>query len=510
MHLATMHLTRRIRIQLVVFAIISALSVGLYFFDYMQLPSRLFGVGRYTVTVQLPQAAGLYEGGNVTFRGVKVGRIEAVRLTKTGTEAVLRLNSGIDIPADLTAEVHSMSAVGEQYLALAPRSGNGPRLKDGDVIPADRTSAPPGINSLLAATNRGLKAIPQENLKTVVDEAYTGVGGLGPELSRLISGAATLAIDARKNLDPLVTLIDESKPILDSQADSADSIQAWAAHLADITKQLQINDTAVAGILQKGPAAIDEARALLDQLRPTLPIVLANLVSVGDVAVTYRDDLEAVLVELPRGAEIIQAPGIAMRNTKQDYRGAFLSFNLNINLPPPCTTGYLPIQQQRPPSFEDYPDRPAGNLYCRIPQDSQLTTVRGARNYPCETRPGKRGATVKLCESDEPYIPLNDGFNWKGDPNATYTGQRVPQFDPGEEPPAWASTGPPPPASGASTSATSEQAPPAVPPIMAVEYDPATGTYVGPDGQVYTQSNLAHRADEEKSWQQMLIPPTGN
>ncbi|WP_306769720.1 hypothetical protein, partial [Mycobacterium kansasii] len=28
-------------------------------------------------------------------------------------------------------------------------------------------------------------------------------------------------------------------------------------------------------------------------------------------------------------------------------------------------------------------------------------------------------------------------------------------------------------------------------PIAAAEYDPATGTYVGPDGQVYTRSDLA-------------------
>ena len=78
-------------------------------------------------------------------------------------------------------------------------------------------------------TNRGLQAIPRDNLKTVIDEAYTAVGGLGPELSRLVKGATALAIDARKNLDPLTTLIDQSKPVLDSQTDTSGSIQAWAA-----------------------------------------------------------------------------------------------------------------------------------------------------------------------------------------------------------------------------------------------------------------------------------------
>ena len=36
----------------------------------------MFGIGRYTVTVELPRAAGLYASGNVTYRGTEVGRVE--------------------------------------------------------------------------------------------------------------------------------------------------------------------------------------------------------------------------------------------------------------------------------------------------------------------------------------------------------------------------------------------------------------------------------------------------
>ena len=57
--------------------------------------------------------------------------------------------------------------------------------------PWTETSVPPDINSLLAATNRGLQAIPHDNLKTVIDESYTAVGGLGPELSRMVKGATS-------------------------------------------------------------------------------------------------------------------------------------------------------------------------------------------------------------------------------------------------------------------------------------------------------------------------------
>ena len=236
------------------------------------------------------------------------------------------------------------------------------------------------------------------------------------------------------------------------------------------------------GVLQQGGPAAEDARALFDRLRPTLPIVLANLVSVGQVAVTYQPSLEQLLVLLPQAAATAQAVGVANRNTKQDYAGAFLSFNLRLNLPPPCTTGFLPAQQQRVPALLDYPDRPAGDLYCRVPQDAPLS-VRGVRNTPCITRPGKRAPTVAMCESDDNYIPLNDGYNWKGDPNATLSGQPVPQPPPNTPEPA---------------------------PLAAVEYDPATGNYVGPDGRVYTQSDLAGGTAPDKTWQSMLLPPTGN
>ena len=117
--------------------------------------------------------------------------------------------------------------------------------------------------------------------------------------------------------------------------------------------------------------------------------------------------------------------------------------------------------------------------------------VRGARNIPCLTVPGKRAPTAKLCESVENYVPLNDGMNWKGDPNATLSGQDIPQDPP---------TGPTIPGAVPPTGA---------PPVVgATNYDPATGSYVGPDGKVYQRMDLA-QGQSAPSWQSMLLP-TGN
>lgn len=283
------------------------------------------------------------------------------------------------------------------------------------------------------------------------------------------------------------------KPVLDSQTQSAQAVQAWASHLATVTSDLQRNNDAVAGFIDQQGIIIasEEARKLMERLKPTLPVLAANLASVGQVAIDYQADIEQLLVVLPQAVAVGRGTFLANANTKQGYRGEYLSFNLNVNLPPACTTGFLPAQQARIPNLVDYPDRAPGDLYCRTPQDSQFN-VRGARNIPCETVPGKRAPTVKMCESNGNYVPLNDGYNWKGDPNATLSGQDIPQLPPGSPPSPELNmpTAPPPPAL-----------------IGVAEYDPATGTYIAPSGRQYTQAQLAHPADQDNTWQSMLLPP---
>lgn len=211
-----MRLNRRVKLQLAIFMVVALVAGAVMIFGFVRLPATLFGVGEYTVTVELPRAGGIYGGANVSYRGTEVGRVTAVHLTDKGVAAVLSLRSDVAIPSDLDADVHSVSAVGEQFIALSPRNGTSPPLKNGDTVVLDRSTVPPDINELVDATNRGLQAIPRDNLKTVVDESYTAVGGLGPEISRIVRGSTALAIDANAQLDSLTSLIDQAQPVLDS------------------------------------------------------------------------------------------------------------------------------------------------------------------------------------------------------------------------------------------------------------------------------------------------------
>ena len=106
-------LTRFVRIQLLIFTIIGIVGVIAMALFYVQAPT-LLGIGRMTVTLELPATGGLYRFSNVTYRGVQVGKVTAVSLTAKGAKATLSLGTSPKIPANLQADVQSVSAVGEQ------------------------------------------------------------------------------------------------------------------------------------------------------------------------------------------------------------------------------------------------------------------------------------------------------------------------------------------------------------------------------------------------------------
>src|ERR1700755_2927942 len=113
------------KIQLGIFAVITAITLTVMAIFYLRLPAT-FGLNTYGVSADFVAGGGLYKNANVTYRGVAVGRVESVGLNPDGVTAEMRLNSGTPIPSNVTATVKSVSAVGEQYIDLMPPSNPAP------------------------------------------------------------------------------------------------------------------------------------------------------------------------------------------------------------------------------------------------------------------------------------------------------------------------------------------------------------------------------------------------
>jgi phospholipid/cholesterol/gamma-HCH transport system substrate-binding protein len=529
-------LSRFVRLQLIIFASLSIIGVITMAVVYMQLPT-LLGIGRMTVTVELPNSGGLYRFANVTYRGTHVGKVTAVDLTdgiNTHTRATLRLDSSRKIPADLEAEVHSMSAIGEQYVDLVPRSDSGPYLHDGSIIAMANSSVPHTVGPILDQVSALLGSVPKDKLNAMLDETFKGLRGAGYEFGSLVDSTSVLSRDFNSVADRMQSLITHSAPLLDSQADTQQAILSWTHHLASVSGQLVDNDPQIRALLTHGSDAANEVSRLLTQIKPTLPVLLANLTTVSQVGVTYNPSIEQVLILLPPFVSSIQS-ALPRNNATGIPTGG--EFAATVGDPNPCTVGFLPPSQWRSPADTTTIDTPDG-LYCKLPQDSP-STVRGARNYPCMGHPGKRAPTVQECDQDKPFEPLALRQHVLGpnpiDPNLLSQGippdQRI---NPGTgnifAPLQGTPPGPPPPrvATAPPTAVPNPVPQPPIPwdtpdqdhpahvapnalhtknsaaPSLGVTvYNPRTGNYTGPDGGLYNQADLTDHTPR-RSWKDLL------
>ena len=392
-------LTRFVRIQLLIFSIVGIIGVVAMVLFYIQAPT-LLGIGRITVSLELPATGGLYRFSNVTYRGVQVGKVTAVSLTAHGAKATLSLGTSPKIPTNLQAEVLSVSAVGEQYVDLRPRTDSGPYLHDGSVIAMHDTTIPQAVGPMLDQVNALVKSLPKNKIGQLLDESFQAFNGAGYDLGSLTDSASRISADSNNIVDRTRTLTEDSQPLLNAQAQTTDSIRRWAHSLAGISGVLTSDDSRFRTVLENGPGALDEASRLFQQIKPTLPLLLANLTTIGQIGVTYHPSIEQVLVLLPASIAYEQTAG-SLNWPDGQSRG---DFALTIDDPPICTVGFLPQSQWRSPSDLSDIDTPDG-MYCKLPQDSPLG-VRGARNNPCIGHPGKRAPTVEICNSDKPYMPL--------------------------------------------------------------------------------------------------------
>ena len=517
-------MTRFVRRQLILFVVLSAIALLVLGVYYLQIPT-LLGVGRYELKANLPASGGLYKTANVTYRGITIGKVTVVEPTEMGAQATMSIDSRYKIPIDAIANVHSVSAVGEQFLDLVSPGNPAKYLSPGQTIM--KGTVPSEIGPALDTANRGLEVLPKEKIGLLLDETAQAVGGLGPALQRLVDSTQAIVGDFKTNIRDINDLIQNSAPILNSQVNSGDAIERWSRNLNILAAQTAQNDGHLRSILSQAAPTADQINEVFNDVRESLPQTLANLAIVFDMLKRYNHGVEQLLVFLPEGASIGQT--VLAAYPSQAALDLALS---SINQPPPCLTGFLPASEWRSPADTSPAPLPSGT-YCKIPKETPANEVRGSRNIPCVDVPGKRAATPRECRDSKPYVPL--GTNpWYGDPNQLKNcpapGSRCDQpINPGLVIPAPSVNtglnpapvdkvpGTPPPVSdplqrpGSGTVQCNGQQPnpcvytPAGPPTAI--YSPQSGELIGPDGVKYSVQNSSNTGDD--GWKEMLAPAAG-
>jgi phospholipid/cholesterol/gamma-HCH transport system substrate-binding protein len=126
------------------------LAVAGWFLIYAVTGSgrSLAGGPGITLTARFDRIDGLAAGADVRLAGVKIGQVVGQRIDPQTFLAVLtlRVDAGLNLPSDTSAEIQSESLLGGRYIALVP-GGSDRVLRDGGEI--TQTASAVSLESLL-------------------------------------------------------------------------------------------------------------------------------------------------------------------------------------------------------------------------------------------------------------------------------------------------------------------------------------------------------------------------
>ncbi len=375
--------------------VLSAVGIVYVASSFLGITDRLLGRG-LSIEATLPESGGLFTGSEVTYRGVKVGKISAMDVTPKGLRVKMALEDGTKIPLDSKMYVHNLSAVGEQYLDFEPPDNQPPYAENGDVIKGDRASLPTSEELLLTQMDSLVSSVDGAELSTVVREAGVMFRGTANPLQRMVDSGTQFVDEAAANTDSTITLLQTGQTVLQTQADHEQDIRSFAQDLADLTGTLRTSDKDLRTILQGGGPAAREVNSLMKGLEPTLPVFLSNLVTVNQVLTNNLPALEQLLVVFPHvlAAGFTGTPG-------DGYGHINLQFNNNV---PPCTKGYKPPSQWRPAT-----DTTDGPIYPAKCKSGPPLNMRGYNYAPKSgTSPG-RAYRVSTYDAKTGKVDTGDG-----------------------------------------------------------------------------------------------------
>ncbi|MCV7205074.1 MCE family protein [Mycolicibacterium peregrinum] len=139
------------------------------------------------LSMAVPDTNDLNVGANVLLRGVSIGKVTGIKAGTEDATVDFYVDAAYDIPVDSDVRIENLSALGETYIGLSPRTNDGPMLKDGQRIATESITLPPSISQLATSVVRVLNQLDPEQLKRILGEADAALPdpvAVEPNLSR--------------------------------------------------------------------------------------------------------------------------------------------------------------------------------------------------------------------------------------------------------------------------------------------------------------------------------------
>jgi virulence factor Mce-like protein len=203
----------------------------------------VFGSAPMHISAEFQDAVGLFVGNDVSVLGIKVGKVTAIHPEGTHVVVDLAIDPDVKVPADAGAVTMSPSVVTDRRVELTPVYRSGPTMRDGDLIPADRTHTPVEVDRLYAAADKltgQLNSAQGGNpaLADALTVAADTFRGNGDKVHQAVHGLAAAVGVGADQRDQLVNLIKDVDQLTQTAAHNDDTVRHFSKNLTDATSLL--------------------------------------------------------------------------------------------------------------------------------------------------------------------------------------------------------------------------------------------------------------------------------
>jgi phospholipid/cholesterol/gamma-HCH transport system substrate-binding protein len=136
---------REVEIAVGVFMLAGVLALGYLSIRLGQVD--LFGAKAYTVFADFPTVGGLKTGSTVEIAGVRVGRVDSIRLKDFQARVALHIDQGIPLQSDAIVSIKTKGLIGEKFVQINP-GGSDKLVGDGGRL--TEVEAPVDIEELIS------------------------------------------------------------------------------------------------------------------------------------------------------------------------------------------------------------------------------------------------------------------------------------------------------------------------------------------------------------------------
>jgi phospholipid/cholesterol/gamma-HCH transport system substrate-binding protein len=185
------------------------------------------GPGSFVITAQMPDVDNIQPNSRVRFADVTVGTVTRIERQDWHALVTMRLDGGVDLPANATAKIGLTSLLGSLHIELAPPADTPPegRLHEGSVIPLSNGAAYPSTEQTLAALSMVLNGGGLGQVQDITEAFSTAFRGREQDLRSMIGELDTFTanlndqtgdiIAATEQLNELAGKFAAQQPVLD-------------------------------------------------------------------------------------------------------------------------------------------------------------------------------------------------------------------------------------------------------------------------------------------------------